>query len=371
MYFRCGICLGASWCEGARPPGAGDSVRCESCGRVHRVAPSEQLGDTIARHYAASLRLSNERSIDMASAYSVLLGVLDEDRLAGLGHGGTTSSDGAGAAEHRNAPSTAVLTEFDPAFREAVDSGHLTVEEAIRRGDRRGFAVNLAVRHRVSLASAYAVADNRLSLHQAVARSQTGKPVRRRRSTDHVTPKHKVLAVGAAVLFVSVSSWDLWCRNHGATRGETRSSPARVGLTDTPPVGPATAGERERIAPARGRPRGLVDVRHNPAGEIVESVGPDPRAVLAAFCGSESTSSAAFEPLEITETVPRRNEARLGVFRDLAAGGRSRAIWMRKDWRTRRWIAGDGKVAIPVRDTPDAIRDLAAELGGEHRPQGP
>ena len=59
------------------------------------------------------------------------------------------------------------------------------------------------------------------------------------------------------------------------------------------------------------------------------------------------------EPLEVTETVPRLGTARLGVFRDYEALDRTWAIWMRRDWQTRRWVAGDGKGPIPVNEAPE------------------
>jgi hypothetical protein len=83
----------------------------------------------------------------------------------------------------------------------------------------------------------------------------------------------------------------------------------------------------------------------------VEIVGPDPVAVLLAFC-SANPQAGSLEPVEITETVPKLGNARHGAFRDPLRPDVLLAIWMREDRRTGRWVAGDGKGPIPVNEAP-------------------
>ena len=87
MYVRCTDCLSSTWIDVVQPDGLVlDTVECGECGRRHAVAPIEPLGATVGDHYRRVLRFSNQRDLDMSSAYSVLLGTMAFEQAEVLRH---------------------------------------------------------------------------------------------------------------------------------------------------------------------------------------------------------------------------------------------------------------------------------------------
>jgi hypothetical protein len=309
------------------------------------------------------LGIANELAIDAASAYSLLLGVLTMDELRAresepaardepskaLTGVAVPSADPATLARSGDAP------PYDPAFRSAVKSGRLTVREAVARGEREAFLSSLVARHGISQAAAGDVADNRTSLKRALAaRPPAVKPtVAIARSRGGFSS-----LLLASVAFAALGVGALWGtarfeRSFAAPPREPSRAARAAARTAAQPTVPAA---EPRVVAATAEPRSLTTVQRDGEGRVVEIRGPSPATVLAAFCEA-SAGEPLRSPLEITETSPRLAHARLGLFRDTALPEVVQAIWMRRDHRSGRWVAGDGRNAIPTKSVA-AVRPV-------------
>lgn len=274
------------------------------------------------------------------------LGLLDDLFMEGEVGKGPTSKAGT--------PGSPLLSEIDPAFARAVAKGHLTVQEALRRGSRDTYARDMSGRHGLPMRLAYAVADNRVTLHKAVRYRDAARQLR------PATPARKrrdvpwwgvALVVGIASTLVGLATWESWSRNFRPTRPEIH----RARSTTPPPeqARPTTEPDptTERTAHQQAL-RSATAVQRDEMGRVTQVTGPDPGNVLWAYC--ESVEGHEFlEPMEVTETLPVSRQARLGVFRDRQSVTVDRAIRIRHDRRSRRWVAGDGVHPIQVMDRPD------------------
>lgn len=339
MYFRCVECQASTWIDRLEPVRAGEILECADCGRSYCAKPIRELGPTIGELYQSTLKHATSHGIDMASAYSVLLGVMSPEDAQLLQQTGASTVRGAAR------PAPAALADIDPAFDKAVAAGHLTLQDALERGDRDALAATLARRHGLTETVAYAVADKRIGLGEAVRR----RPAADREAGDRsrgrpVSRLQAGLVLGSAALALAIVVGDL-CSSTFAPRRSARSvsAAAPAALTVQPP-----ALHARRLA--------STEVRTDDEGQPVEIVGPDPAAVLAAFCSADSWSIRP-EPLEITEDVPPSGGVRLGLFRDWSDVAKPRAIRIRQDARSRRWIAGTGHGRIPVSEAPELPQD--------------
>jgi hypothetical protein len=252
-------------------------------------------------------------------------------------------------------PAGRVLAEFDPGFQKAVARGRLTIEEAVRRGDRGAYASALARRHGFPMSLALAVADNRVTLyrarvHQASVRERN-RPKKKTKARS-ITSAQRVSVFVIAAVAILMIGWDIKSRNF--VRARPSSSPrSALGATRQAPPGPEPAPSLERhTGVGQESMLASTSVVTDESGRATEIAGPYPGTVLIAFCRAQG-ESAFFEPLEITETVPASGSARLGTFRDLDSLETPFAIRIRRDRKTRRWIAGDGKNPIPVSPAPE------------------
>ena len=376
MYVRCTDCLASTWIDVVQPDGrVVETVECGECGRRHAVAPIEALKATVGDHYRRVLSFSGRRDLDMSSAYSVLLGIMSLEQAEVLQHtllpdskpgtdddleielesdAPSEASDGAvSPAKPVHPDRLPALPDFDLKFAKAITEGHLTLQQAMTRGNRDAFAARLTRRHGLSEDVAYQVTDNRLSLREAMRQkeeqdeestnaadliSAASKP--RRAPASRV---QKLVVFGLAALGVSVVIWTTWSdRSVEERRPEQQPNVASA---------QSTASESETAAvpvldAENDAPSGRIEVRTDEAGRILEVNGPDPTSVLAAYCEA-APADLGLAPIEITNTVPRFRNARLGTFRDFAALDSDYAIRIRKDWRTGRWIAG-GHESVPI-----------------------
>ncbi len=404
MYLRCPECFSAVWADGLERLQANGRFTCTECGRSRAVQPLRGLGSSLAEHFQKTLRYSQERGTDMPTSYALLLGLLSERELAGrrgtppvppafepaaragpsadrrgppdaarasetadpvpsMTNGpGSCAARATAVAEPPPAPSGAdrgeILAHLDPAFQPAIDAGLLSPRAAIERGDREVFAMRLVRRHRLAPGLAFDVADNRLPLGEALRlneRPLVSAPARRHASLGSV-----ILLIVAAATGLAAYGWQQWNRTFG--RLPTADAARTRGPATTPAGGAAATPASEPVPAPETAP--TVDIRHDAEGRIVEIAAPDPAGVLVAYCAAQAPT-ASLEPLEITETLPRLGMARLGVFRDADLPQATRAIWMRRDWRTGRWVAGDGLGPIPVREAPELPE------GAFRRPVGP
>jgi hypothetical protein len=233
--------------------------------------------------------------------------------------------------------------DLDPGFRAAVDEGRLSIEEAVRRGNRTVYAAELRRRHQLSEAAALDVSDNRITLSQALRQLEEQAAVAAA-AEPYVPPTastgQKVALMTLAATVVTVIAWNTWSTSHGAI---PPPAPPRA-------VAPSTVEAPAAIeAPQRVEQRLLAatKVRTAPDGTPFEISGPDPRSVLLAYCQAMAPERK-LEPLGITQTDSRSRNVRLGNFRDLHALQQDFSIRIRKDWKTRRWVTGAGMRQIPV-----------------------
>jgi hypothetical protein len=99
-------------------------------------------------------------------------------------------------------------------------------------------------------------------------------------------------------------------------------------------------------------------------GLLIQVSGPNPMTVLEAYCKAASGTYLR-EPLELAKAVPPSPDQRFGIFRDFSRLESNRAIRIKQDRETQRWVVGDGRTPIPTRKAPanpDTIR--RASLNG-------
>jgi hypothetical protein len=381
---------------------------CSGCGRRYRFAVDRPRATGDQERYRRAKDYAEANQIDLGSAYSVLEGVMTLEEAHTLRKGipppgrsaksqGPTGqsagpiaagsrptlpvsdpsaidqalvqAEAAAAARRaagpeqvsRTAPTKRIPTAprpglaeaemaFDPGFAEAVREGSLTPQQALERGDRRALALRLSQRHRLSMELALRVADNRVTVHQALQQKavrEAKEPPRPQTSVSHGVWNFMVFSVGAMILAgLGVHVYHVW-GEYLAKRGMAFLEAA-----------PAAAATRAHItAPAGGPPvpappPPMTVPKTDTTGQIVEVVGPDPRSVLISFCIT-GRQSGRREPIEIAPTVPPDASARWGVFRSLDNPAMPpRAILIRKDGRTGRWSAGDGRTPIMTQAPP-------------------
>lgn len=367
MYFRCADCLATTWINAIRVEGPQRAVDCNPCGRLWVVQPNKDLGPAVRDHLRPAQHYSLEQDLDLPSAYSVLLGIMSLEqaqvlRPTRLAHQEPSAADlerdmkAAEAASPRRKES---VHDFDPGSARAIASGRLTVQQAMTRGEREAYASRLRKRHGLTEEDAYRVADNHTSL-RAVLRSReqelrkkkkkkngqraAGKPSQVQQASAapvaSLVVKWTVAAFGGMVL--AVVFWP-WSKDPVGVRHLLRPLKS--------PAVPIASPSKDAASPASsgGQPFPGTEVRTDDSGQIVEIIGPDPRSVLLAYCASSPAMPRPL-PIEITSTAPAMRTARLGVFLDFNSVGAARAIRIRRDSRTRRWVAGP---PIQVIDAPE------------------
>jgi hypothetical protein len=329
--------------------------------------------------HAAAQRFAQAHQIDLPSAYSVLLGIATVDQIRSGDPVPTAPARGvqAGAAE---SPGGSRKPTYDAGFRQAVAEGRLTVQQAIERGNRNVYASRLAKRHKLPMRLAYEVADNKLTLREAVGRNEpTGgegapKPARTAAAPDTapratMTARQRAVAVMLALLVlggVAGYAWMLWQdqarRSLQIAARATEVSAAvpaandgeRSGTVEEQPTVPASATASQGDGPAGATPG--VEVVKDAQGQVTRVIGPDPSAVLEEYCKARGV-----EPVTVAASTPPLFGVRIGVFRDIEHLESYFSIRIRRDSRTRRWVVGDGDAPIrPVAVEPTTPGTTAA-----------
>ena len=351
MFFRCTTCLAATWIGSDRPPRASDNVTCHECSRSYIARPAPELGSTEGSHYRHTTSFASKERLDMATAYSFLLGLisreeltavedlevdepaLDEEELLLLDN--LEMPEPAPELETAD-PALDAPPGIDPGFQKAIARGRLTVEEALRRGDRTAYATNLARRYDLPMDLACAVADNRITLFQA-RKSEEAKP---RPDSRTVAPPSggagiRLAVLGIVAVAILALTWGM-SKKEPAPRSQSNSTQAKHSQAKGTPVGSSAIYSSTEV---------LTDT----SGRVTKVTGLDPRTVLLAYCGSEN-ETATCDPLEIMDTVPPSREVRVGTFRDPESPDTVRAISIQRNRFSRRWVAGDGEQPIPLTD---------------------
>lgn len=390
MYIRCTECKALTQVQVPAASAGPTAVACTGCGRRYRLAVARPKQAVDQEHYRQAKAFAETNRIDLASAYSVLEKVMTlEEAVAG--RKGTIKS--ASAAEQPAAPgpasplrpaaapppaatfqtvmrpsatqphpapagkghspATPVLWEdeaaYDPGFKPAVRDGCLSVSQALDRGDRRSLALRISQRHRLSMDLAFKVADNRVTVRQALDQksvNESKEPPRPQTSVSHGVWNFMVLSVGLLILAaLGVHIYHVWgdyLARNGAAGFETEV---------------ASAAERPRPSEAPPQavpmpPPALTVPRTDSTGQLVQVEGPDPRSVLISFCAT-GRQAGHREPVEVLPGVPPSSSLRFGIFRSLDQQGMPvRAIRIRLDPRSGRWLSGDGRTPILTEAPP-------------------
>jgi len=381
VYFRCPDCLASTWLDAAQPDEVGTEATCADCDRKHALNVPAELGGTVRDHYRNLVDFANEHDLDMASAYSVLLGImaleqaqvlrrsrLPESKAQARTAEVATQPEDPGPAppveQHPEPPPSPLLPppdeppeeadgstfrlmdDIDPGFREAISEGRMTLQEALKRGDREAFASNLVRRHGLRWSVALEVADNRVGLRDALreereARQEQVQVLAQTRRKGGVSLLQAAILLAIVVPIVSVLTW----RAQTSPRTErpavvvvdpemeTPEQPVPLPNPVSPPLMAATA------------------VRTDDVGRLLEIVGPDPKTVLVRYCEAHPSASR-LEPLEVIDAVPVARDRRLGLFRDYDSFDSTYAIPIRLDFRTDRWVVGGGDDPIEPIEAP-------------------
>ena len=401
MRFRCAQCRALTQVQIPARMTAPIVTACSGCGRRYRFAVDRPRAADDQERYRRAKEFAEANQIDLGSAYSVLEGVMTLEDARALRKGSPPPRPGVTPApagppaqplpvsprteleeavvqaaeaaaretldpksESRTAPTlrTAPVTRpalaesevgYDPGFADAIRDGTLTPRQALERGDRRALALRLSQRHRLSTDLALRVADNRLTVHQALqqkASNEAKEPPRPQTSVSHGVWNFMVYSVGAMIMLgLGVHIYHVW-GEYLAQRGLAALALPEASAASRHPV-PEPAG-RQAPPDVPAPPPALTVPKTDSSGQLVEVVGPDPRSVLIAFC-STGRQSGRREPVEIDPTVPPDASARWGLFRNLEQSSMPlRAVLIRKDPRTGRWSAGDGRSPIMTEAPP-------------------
>ncbi len=388
MRFRCAQCRALTQVQIPARIIAPVITACSGCGRKYRFAVDRPRTADDQERYRRAKEFAETNQIDLGSAYSVLEGVMTLEEARGIRKGvpvpplpGITPAGALpppeitplaaepslrptpawrSAPTQRTAPARPVpaqrpgLSEsevsYDPGFAAAVREGCLTPQQAVERGDHRALALRLSQRHRLSMELALKVAENRVTVHQALqqkAALEAKEPPRPQTSVSHGVWNFMIFSVGAMILAgLGVHVYRVW-GDYLGQRGMAMLEPT-----------PAAASTRAHLtAPAEASsvpapPPPMTVPKTDSTGQVVEVVGPDPRSVLISFC-STGRQSGRREAIEIAPTSPPDASARWGVFRSLDNPSLApRAILIRKDQRSGRWSTGDGRTPIMTEAPP-------------------
>lgn len=339
MFIRCKSCHGTVWLEISKPGTGASKATCKHCGQHYEVEGGTGSGRNGERLSESARRLACDEDVDLPGAYSVLLGIM---RLEELREVSRPAQVAASAEQPRSTGVDARPARFDPAFKEAIDAGHLTARQAMERGGRDSYAGLMAKRHDLPMEVAYAVADNKVSLVEAM----------RGRGAVQESPVQVQLRANplrwlkwAAAVLLPVAIFAAF--KQGTEPGRAPGEPTSHRIGD-------------------------AEIRMDSSGRVVQVLGADPRSVLNAYCVSGE------DPLHALGTVPSTlhgSRVRLGVFSDPADPATLLAITIREDEGSDRWVAGDGRAPLVAdRAPPSAVQSFSESRprrGGNARKPGP
>jgi hypothetical protein len=336
MFLRCPSCHSAVWLATERATGEGFGASCSRCDAEFHVAAEGDLAAAQEELSRTAVRLGRENAIDLPSAYSILLGILTLEQVLDVGRADSLVVGLAPGARGDSAG-----CGYDPAFTEAVAAGTLSPRQALERGDRQALIERLVERHGLSEELAIAVTDNRTALLVAIRahRERTrARPSRARRRAR----RRRLSAAASVVVLLGVGSHGRLLWNREVLRVQevqARSLEASARASAAAAVRGAPVAQATRLAPG-------AEWTADSTSRLLEVRAPSAQAVLAAFC-TASPESGFLEPFAVAGAEPPHPGLRFGVFQDRRESSGLQAIRIRKDPRTSRWIAGDGREPIP------------------------
>lgn len=272
---------------------------------------------------------AGEHEVDLATAYSQLLGIIGTGAEP-VPREQTTDDE---PTEVDPVPAAGPATDYDVGFIPAVADGCLTVRQAVERGDRVAFASRLTQRHGMSLDFAFQIADNRISLGEALrkhAAAGRSKVVRAERPARPAGRKIWMSLIGAA--FLATAALGVW-----------------IGSTMGPEVDEPDSAAASRQASVWKH----VELQTDKMGRVVSVSAPNPTAVLRGFCRPEPSQQRC-DPVEIRAAVSGAPGLRWGIFRTTDRKSGLRAIEIRRKGTVRSWTAGDGNGPIDDVAAPES-----------------
>ena len=389
MRFQCTQCKVLTEVQTPTALSGPLSVPCSNCGRRYRISVTLPQPGLDAQHYRKVKDFADAHEIDLSDAYSVFDGIMSLEEAKALSRvrpglpprAAPSQTSGRVAAPATSAPTGAPRptpggeqarpgavavtatgsglsgprpalesdeVEYDPAYGPAIKNGYLTPRQAAERGERRPLATRVAQRHRLPLDLALQVADNRITVYQALTQKAA-----REIHTDPNAPiggaqrLRNVMLYGVATMIVFglgvhiLGVWEEYREMRGAAAATPRIAAAAPFFS--------TQEQKEAAAVA---PPPLTVPQTDSTGQLVGVEGPDPRSVLIAFC-STGRHGQHRSPIEIMPAVPPNPYVRFGIFRNPdQPDAPPRAIRIRKDRESGRWIAGDGRHPVSTDPAP-------------------
>lgn len=238
---------------------------------------------------------------------------------------------------------------YDSAFEPAVAEGLLTVQDAWARGSREAYSIGLQRRYGLTSVLALEVADNRLSLHEALEildRQASGTLFE---LTD-TNPRTRwfwlpvAVMIAGSLLFLGRYGDQLWEHQVRVARELEQRSLAPASRS------PAAAARKQPIADSAV---GLKVLRDAYGRVTLVSAG-RPVAVLDEICRLASESgSCAWKQLR--QLRPRHAGHRVGRFAPAQDDGEIWVVRIHLNRSSGRWIAGTG--LRPLEPVPDGMRE--------------
>jgi hypothetical protein len=312
------------------------AVTCSSCGRTYSLAEAGSLGSTAVERSARAADFAKEHGIDLASAYSVLLGIVSIEAAMSM-------SGGLHVAVDQRA------ITYDPGFRNAIENGTLTLQQAVERGDRVAYASRLAQRHGLDMNLAFMLADNQIALAEALQRKTSPELGADTAPDPGVTNvRRRPLAAALTLALAALCGWAYWSGSWDRGRdGRPQSASTRTEASSATPYPRAAIETQARSgAPASSS----VELVENEKGVLTQVTGPDPKSVLEAFC-SHPRNRAKLSPRSFAPSAVRSSGDQIGLVEDHEHGSALKAVVISRDPRSRRWQIGNGKIAIGFLDS--------------------
>ncbi len=235
--------------------------------------------------------------------------------------------------------------EYDRDLEPAVREGLLTVQEAIRRGNRRAYAEHLARRFRLSEDLALRVTDNRARLTDALR--ATG------RIPGHPEPRGGIDAPrrlqALTLVFGLLALSGLFGLSEWQRQREMGRRLEALQMSASQELVPRT-DSADAVAPHGSR----TSIERDDWGRITKVSAGHPADVLSALC--EATPFGACGMMEIQPTEPPFPGRRVGRFSVRHATEQTEALTIRRDRETGRWVAGTGLrpiVSVPQEYSSD------------------
>ncbi len=193
----------------------------------------------------------------------------------------------------------------------------------------------LAAEHKVDPATACSIREGILTPEQA--RLPHTPPSFKYRNTRRGSGKEFV--IGGALLLLALVVTIVPFRQASAL------PPAEVVIHEPPLKLPPTVPFEVEAPPLRSKDPIVFNT--DPAGQLTQVWGPNPHSVLLALCEPPEKRTRIVAAY-LAPALPPAPRVRMGVVRDLFDYGALQGVLIRKDGRTGRWYAGNGREPIAL-----------------------